>query len=421
MTDDMVAPNAAEWQGMTDDRRAAIIEGEEAITVHRQGLARVFAIGKAFEAMQQEAMERAHSQDAIGKRYNEAYARLEKPVPELARINKTDRNQYIWCWSVHEALESWWQDKAKTARGLRQRDKWNHPDAIKRNYLADHGQGRGPDGTAAKSPSPMQKQKDAVVQLEGELATAHKEIQRLKRGQDNLTEGRDWTWQDRPEDIAAAWFRLYPSKSLQIASKVLELGKATTPKPRRAKRQSEPKGERHWDEPEPKPAKPPKPEPPAWCRTDDPKAQRALLRPALVAAGEAGLHEHDVYPLELDKTARNRGIKAWGGALRPQAPGVPPIAIERDGRLYLNRFALDSAADEAEPDDEPIETPQPVPASPIAAALRKAGSAGLSAFELMQAAGLDAVALFPVLKPLLDAGSVVVRDGRYYDPASAAG
>jgi hypothetical protein len=48
--------------------------------------------------MQAEAMYRSHSNNPIGKRYNEAYALLEKPVPELARINKTDRNQFIWCW-----------------------------------------------------------------------------------------------------------------------------------------------------------------------------------------------------------------------------------------------------------------------------------------------------------------------------------
>ena len=39
------------------------------------------SVGKAFEAMQTEAVLRSHSNNPIGKRYNDAYALLEKPVP----------------------------------------------------------------------------------------------------------------------------------------------------------------------------------------------------------------------------------------------------------------------------------------------------------------------------------------------------
>jgi len=73
--------------------------------------------------MQTEAMLRSHSNNPIGKRYNDAYALLEKPVPELARMNKTDRNQFIWCWQQREALERWWPTNAQN-----QRDRWSHPD-----------------------------------------------------------------------------------------------------------------------------------------------------------------------------------------------------------------------------------------------------------------------------------------------------
>ena len=54
----------------------------------------------------------------------------------------------------------------------------------------------------------------------------------MERGRDHLTEGRDWTWQDDAKDIAAAWFRLYPTKAVQAASELLRLAEATTPKPR---------------------------------------------------------------------------------------------------------------------------------------------------------------------------------------------
>ena len=85
------------------------------------------SVGKAFEAML-----RSHSNNPIGKRYNDAYALLEKPVPELARINKTDRNQFIWWWQQREALERWWPTKAQN-----QRDRWNHPDVVERHCLVD--------------------------------------------------------------------------------------------------------------------------------------------------------------------------------------------------------------------------------------------------------------------------------------------
>jgi hypothetical protein len=66
----------------------------------RGGLGRIFKIGHAFEEMQREAMDRSHSQNPTGKRYNEAYAALARPAPEPTKVNKTDRNQYIWCWHI---------------------------------------------------------------------------------------------------------------------------------------------------------------------------------------------------------------------------------------------------------------------------------------------------------------------------------
>ena len=229
MTDDMVSPVAAEWEGMAAERRDAIIEGAEAMRVHREGLARIFAIGRAFEAMQIEAMLRSHSNNPIGKRYNDAYALLEKPVPELARINKTDRNQFIWCWQQHAALQRWWDSKAQN-----QRDRWNHPDAVKRHYLADHGEPKQAPPGSAKPGSPIEKWKAQVARLQEELDTMRSKNRQLARGQDNLTEGRDWTWQDNAKDIATAWYRLHPTKVVQVASEVLRLAKARTPKPRRS-------------------------------------------------------------------------------------------------------------------------------------------------------------------------------------------
>lgn len=43
---------------------------------------------------------------------------------------------------------------------------------------------------------------------------------------------QDWTWSDAPEAIAEVWYRLQPTKAVRAASAVLQLAKATTPKPK---------------------------------------------------------------------------------------------------------------------------------------------------------------------------------------------
>ena len=109
MTDGMLTPHPTEWDGMTEERHQAIVKAVEAIRVQRKGLQRIFVLGRAFEELQTEAMQRSHSNQPHGIRYNEAYRQLERPIPELAEtsINKTDRNQYIWCWQRRDELEAW--------------------------------------------------------------------------------------------------------------------------------------------------------------------------------------------------------------------------------------------------------------------------------------------------------------------------
>jgi hypothetical protein len=75
-------------------------------------------------------------------------------------------------------------------------------------------------------------------------------MRQLRRGADNVSEGRDWTWTDDAESIAATWLRLYPSKAPQIASKVLELNKSTAKKRGKGPHR-EPPSEREWDSPSP--------------------------------------------------------------------------------------------------------------------------------------------------------------------------
>jgi hypothetical protein len=165
---------------------------------------------------------------------------------------------------------------------------------------------------------------------------------------------------------------------------------------------------------------------PAWCRTGKKAARVEALRQALEAAGTAGLHKDDIHSYKLGDAASDRGIDALVGLI-----GSAKAAVEIDERVYLARFAPGATPDSDEPaaderdthDTSPLapEEPEPAPTNPLEAALRKAGGKGMSAFELMQATGLDMLGLPAALAPLREIGSVLERDGRYYHAAEEAG
>jgi hypothetical protein len=59
------------------------------------------------------------------------------------------------------------------------------------------------------------------------------ELRQLRR--DDLTEGRDWTWHDTPQQIAEAMLRTHPDKAKRLGAALQNLSKSTTRKPRAAK------------------------------------------------------------------------------------------------------------------------------------------------------------------------------------------
>jgi len=185
-----------EWQDVADELRQVFVKGEKALRKHRFTLERVFRIGHAFAVMQQEAMRLSHANDPIGKHYNEAFAALTQPMPKLAKVNKTDRAQYVWCFQQREQLEEWWGTVAKNKR-----DRWGHPDTIKKQYLKAHGSDGQPgmlkaaEGTGAKPGS-----REEVVGLQEELDTA---------------------LADTPEGIARVWFDSPHKAELLAAARAL--------------------------------------------------------------------------------------------------------------------------------------------------------------------------------------------------------
>ncbi len=77
---------------------------------------------------------------------------------------------------------------------------------------------------AKRNGAPTGNRKDAaIMQLQDELDAAQRELRQLKKTRDDLTEGRDWHWQDAPEDIAKAMLRLYPDKAKRLGSALQNL------------------------------------------------------------------------------------------------------------------------------------------------------------------------------------------------------
>jgi len=74
-----------------------------------------------------------------------------------------------------------------------------------------------------------------IVRLQEELDAANKKLREIERARGNITEGRDWTWHDRVDDIAAAMLQAYPDKAKRLGSALQNLSKSTTKKPRAAK------------------------------------------------------------------------------------------------------------------------------------------------------------------------------------------
>ena len=196
-----------EWQDVADELRQVFVKGEKALRKHRFTLERVFRIGHAFAVMQQEAMRLSHANNPIGKHYDEALAALTHPTPKLAKVNKTDRAQYVWCFQQREQLEEWWGTVAKNKR-----DRWGHPDTIKKQYLKAHGS----DGQGDEQPG-MPKAAEGTGAKPG-----------LREEVVGLQEELDTALADTPEGIARVWFDSpHKAKLLAAARALIDLDEAS--------------------------------------------------------------------------------------------------------------------------------------------------------------------------------------------------
>jgi hypothetical protein len=137
---------------------------------------------------------------------------------EFDQIDKGVRSRLQTCLDNLPAIEAWRQ-----TLGLTLRLQLNHPNAVLRRWQAAREPPRGP---GSKSGKPGYK--DIVRDLQEQLDAANRKL----RNRDDLSEGRDWTWHDTPEQIAAAMLRLYPDKAKRLGSALQNAAKSTTRKPR---------------------------------------------------------------------------------------------------------------------------------------------------------------------------------------------
>lgn len=194
------------------------------------------AIGRAIEAGRNFIMrEVLHTNQPKGRAWSETFGWWLKQNG-FDEIDKSVRSRLQSCLDNLPAIEAWRQEI-----GLTLRLQLNHPNAVLRRWQAKHQIETGGDAKPATGGL-----KSEVMRLQTDLDTAQRELARLKRSRETVSEGADWTWQDDPDVIAEVWMRLQPNKAPRIASKVLELAKATTKKPRAGKVNREPAGERHW-------------------------------------------------------------------------------------------------------------------------------------------------------------------------------
>ena len=179
------------------------------------------AIGRAIEAGKSAIMRFLNTNQSKGRAWSETFGQWLREN-EFDQIDKGVRSRLQTCLDNLPAIEAWRQ-----TLGLTLRLQLNHPNAVLRRWQAARAAPKAP-GTAP----PANKKDMAILELQNELDTAQRELRQLKKNRDDLTEGRDWTWHDKPDDIAAAMLRLYPDKAKRLGSALQNLAKATTQKPK---------------------------------------------------------------------------------------------------------------------------------------------------------------------------------------------
>jgi hypothetical protein len=177
------------------------------------------AIGRAIEIGRNETMRALHTNQPKGGQWGRVFGSWlsENGFDE---IDKGVRSRLQNCLDHQTEIDTWRQNI-----GLAQRLQLNHPNAVWRRWQAAQAAPKGP-GTP-----PTGNRKDIeIMRLQSELDEANRKLHAFEH--DKISEGRDWDWQDTPQEIAEAMLRLYPDKAKRLGAALQNLAKSTAKKPR---------------------------------------------------------------------------------------------------------------------------------------------------------------------------------------------
>jgi hypothetical protein len=215
-----MATDQTDWNRLSTEAQLEIMRGATAFRLIKQNedYSHWVDVGRALLRLKTEGMRLSGSNSPHGRGYQTMYRHLASRVPDLDDIDKASRAHSMWLAENFTLVDKWHSTLAQN-----ERTRLNHPTAIRRRYDAAHSH------PPAAPRAPAGNRKDAeLVRLQEELDATNKKL----RARNNVTEGQDWTWHDKPADIAKAFMRLQPTKAKQVAAEVLNLAKSTTAKPR---------------------------------------------------------------------------------------------------------------------------------------------------------------------------------------------
>lgn len=144
---------AAEYEAKT------VADAEAAVDMVRSGHTwKVWkTICNGFHTGRLQTLRKAGTNQPMGKNYNRAYSKWLEEHPKLQSLDKATRNHCLWCAEHMVELDAWFPTLAAN-----QREVWNHPTSVKRNYDKMHG----PDRDALAKPKASAKAEAIAQELE---------------------------------------------------------------------------------------------------------------------------------------------------------------------------------------------------------------------------------------------------------------
>jgi hypothetical protein len=160
-----------------DKREARIAAGREA-WAHLQKHEHFkdwLAIADAIAAVREEAMSLAHSNTPQGPPYRAAYRRIiEGREPWIAGINEATRSHCCWLVDNLPAVMTW-----RETLTFEQRDTWNHPTTIRRQYERSH-QAKEPKAEETDLLTPLQQAKQKIIELQEENDKLRRQVKAMQ-------------------------------------------------------------------------------------------------------------------------------------------------------------------------------------------------------------------------------------------------